>query len=353
MRTRILTLLLSLATLGATAQQAVELKQKSLSRWDIGTANFSGITPLGNNRFALVSDKEPADGFFVFRIFQDSISGQIEDVQLEHFAGNVRARLDAKGLSVRDCEGIAYMPETGTVFISGEGDQQILEYAPDGQPTGRGLAIPAIFALERIVPNYGFEALCYDAAAQRFWTTTESTLRADGPAVTPLLPAATNLLRLQSFGADLQPAAAYAYRMDAGQTKRQGRLYALGVPALCALPDGRLLVLEREVDISPNYLNSRVECKFFVVNPAEGWKIDSATDLAKLDPNKFLTKTLIAHFTTRLTAFKRSFANYEGMCLGRPLADGRQTLILVSDSQGNAGKGPIRLKDFLKVLVLP
>ena len=60
------------ATLAATAQQAVELKQEKLSKWDIGTANYSGIAPVGDGRYLLVSDKEPSDGFFIFTITQES-----------------------------------------------------------------------------------------------------------------------------------------------------------------------------------------------------------------------------------------------------------------------------------------
>ena len=56
----------------AAAQQAVDLGQVSLSKWKIGTGNYSGIAPMGDGRYAVVSDKEPADGFFVFRIDRPS-----------------------------------------------------------------------------------------------------------------------------------------------------------------------------------------------------------------------------------------------------------------------------------------
>ena len=61
----------------AFAQSAVELKQQPLSKWNIGSANYSGITRLGENRYALVSDKEPADGFFLFRIDQNAATGEV------------------------------------------------------------------------------------------------------------------------------------------------------------------------------------------------------------------------------------------------------------------------------------
>lgn len=345
--------LLGLAALAAQAQQAVDLGQTALSKWNIGAANYSGIAPLGDGRYAVVSDKEPTDGFFVFRIDQNTTTGAIASVYLESFKGNTSPKLDANGLSIRDCEGIAYLPTAGTVFISGEGDQAILEYGMDGQPTGRRLNVPTIFGIDKIVPNYGFEALTYSSHTHRFWTTTESTLPSDGAAAGPQHPGAQNLLRLQAFDDNLQPAGQYAYRMDRGKADDFGKIYVYGVSEMTALDDGRLLVLEREADISQGYLSSQVICKLFLVDPTQGWQIDSSTDLKKLDPNRFLIKTLLTTFTTKYTPFNHSFANYEGMCLGDRLPDGRQTLILLSDSQGGYGKGPFRLNDYIRVLILP
>lgn len=69
MKRLLLTSVLLLSALSSiSAQTALELKQQSLSRWNIGAAQYSGITALGGNRYALVSDKEPTDGFFLFRI---------------------------------------------------------------------------------------------------------------------------------------------------------------------------------------------------------------------------------------------------------------------------------------------
>ena len=332
--------------------KAEELKQVSLARWGVGAGQYSGIASIGQNRFAVVSDKEPADGFFVFRIEQDGQTGEITDVSLEGFYGNQSPEVDANGISIRDCEGIAFCPTRESLFISGEGDQEILEYTLLGQPTGRKLNVPSIFASDKISPNSGFEALTYDSLRHRFWVTTESTLPADGTAASSLHPGVANILRLQSFGDDLQPLSQYAYRMDTGKADNFGGIYTFGVPAIEVLPDGRLLVLEREIDISKNYLNSTCRCKLFCVNPAEGYQIDSSCDLTALDPNKFLVKHLLADFSTRLTAVKYNFANFEGMCLGRPLDDGRLSLLLISDSQGGYKKGPVHLKDYVKVILL-
>lgn len=347
-----LALLTISASLNVAAQTARELKQVSLSKWGIGTSSYSGITSLGGNRYALVSDDTPADGFFIFRIDQNATTGEVTQVYMESFQGNSHPKVNADGRSMRDCEGIAFFAPKGTLFISGEGDQRILEYNMDGQPTGRELNVPQIFSRQNIINNYGFESLCYDAHAHRFWTTTESTLPSDGPAASEAHPEAQNLLRLQAFDDNLQPVAQYAYRMDRGQSSDFGKIYVYGVSEMAPLPDGRLLILEREANVTHGGLSSTARCKLFWVNPQESEQIDSNTDLKTLDPNIFLDKHLLADWTTQVQPFHLNFANYEGMCLGRTLNDGRQTLLLVNDSQGGYRKGPFRLKDYIKVIVL-
>ncbi len=334
------------------AQQAVEHRQVSLGKWGIGTGNFSGITPLGDDRYAVVSDKEPADGYFVLRIRQDSIMGRVEDVELESYCGNPSPLLDEKGLSLRDCEDVAFFPTAGTLFICGEGDQRILEYDSLGHLTGRELAVPPIFSRAKIIGNYGFEALTYSPSNHCFWTITESTLPADGSCASPQNKRVQNLLRLQAFGDDFQPLAQYPYRMDMPKIVKYGSTYAMGVSAITALPDGDLLVLERELNVSEAYFASTAECKIFRISPSTSWQIDGNTQLSTLDPNKFLVKQLIANFTTKLTPVCYNFANYEGMCLGRRLADGRQTVLLINDSQAALGRRVIHLKDYIKVLIV-
>lgn len=349
---KIASLFLSLFTLTAMAQSAKVLKQVPLSKWGIGTAQYSGIAPIGSNRYAVVSDKEPTDGFFIFRIIQNETTGEVVYVYLEGFKGNPQPHIDANDISIRDCEGIAYMPSSKSVFISGEGDQEILEYSLNGQPTGRKINIPTIFNLKNIVPNYGFEALSYNETTHRFWTTTESTLPIDGYAESPIHPNVQNILRLQSFNDELQPMEQYAYRMDKGRTDKFGKVYVMGVPEITALPDGQLLILEREANITESGLNSKVNCKLYIVNPTNSHQIDSSINLSQVDQNHFLIKKLLANWKTKAQPFHFTFANYEAMCLGQTLTDGRKTLLLLCDSQGGYHKGPFHLKDYIKVIIL-
>ncbi len=65
--------------------------------------------------------------------------------------------------------------------------------------------------------------------------------------------------------------------------------------------------------------------------------------------NDLLQKQLITEFYTKINVTNRSFANYEGICVGPQLKDGRILLLLVADSQ-NQYKG--YLKDWFRTVAI-
>lgn len=257
--------------------------------------NYSGIAPLGNDRYAVVSDKTAEDGFYVFRIMTDTIQGRITEVENEGFRSS--------GLPNRDMEGICYRPTTNTVFISGEKDNEVYEYSLEGQRTGRKLEMPEPF--HQADHNYGLESLTYDTQRHLFYTTTEHPLKGD------------SLLRIQSFGDDLKPLRQYLYRPDAPISSK----YIYGVSELCALNDGRLLVLERQIRIPRLKLGASTMIRIYEVKPEE---------------EPFLEKHLLTEFRTHMNLFNRRFGNYEGLCQLSP-----SLLLLIADSQD-------RYKGFLR-----
>lgn len=303
----------------------------------VPAGNYSGIAHIGGNEYAVVSDKSETDGFFVFRIDVDTISGEIKDVVNTGFRGDKMRNAD--------CEGIVYVPSTSTFLISREADNTIAEYTPEGLATGRTLDVPQVFK-EGMTGNYGFESLAYDRQSHLFWTMNESTLKGDGERAEALY-SVSNILRLQSFDDDLQPAGQYFYRTDATISDSEASNYAAGVSEVTAVGNGRLLVLEREFFVPKMKIGAFVNCKIYEVQP------DSIHAVASDEPfsvgKAVLPKRLIHSFTTKLTLFNRSLANYEGMCLGPSLADGSRALILLSDSQNQyAGV----LKDWFKTIVI-
>ena len=314
-----------LMPLTVIAQEVTLLKQKAFPK-TVSAGNYSGITWLGASRYAIANDKSPTAGFYLMTIETDSITGELLTVREDTFL--------TSGLPNRDEEGICYMPESQTVFVSGEADQEIIEYNLQGQLTGRKLNIPEIF--KTAYKNGGFEALTYQPKTHRFWTTSEFTLKADGEKPT-IERKIKNRLRLQSFGDDLQPKEQYWYESDSTIIKKQKGRSIVGVSGLAALDDGRIVVLEREMYFPKKQIGSFAHVKLYVVNPT----------LHK--PGEILSKTLLTEFRTKVNLTRRSFANYEGICVGPKLADGRQLLILVCDSQ-NQYRGV--LKDWFKTVIL-
>jgi uncharacterized protein YjiK len=307
------------------AQQTVLNKQRNFHK-TVPAGNYSGITWLGDDRYAVVNDKSRTAGFHLMTIRIDDTTGDIKEVRADSFLTSHQPN--------RDEEGICYVPQSNTIFVSGEADGHILEYNLDGQLTGRQLNIPVIFSSKH--GNRGFEALTYNATTHRFWTTTENTLQIDGemPNIKRKIP---NLLRLQSFADDLQPRDQYWYMTDSSTVSSEEGKSTYGVSGLAALDDGQIIVLEREIYQKPNNIGSFVHVKLYVVNPA----LQRDGDL--------LQKQLITEFRTKINVTDRSFANYEGICVGPRLNDGRLLLMLVADSQDQY-KG--YLKDWFKTIAV-
>lgn len=331
------------ATVKVGAQQL--LSQVDMSRYAVPAANYSGITPLGADSFAVVDDKSEADGFYVFHIGIDKESGKIQYVRR---GGFVYDRTDVTDMIRRrraDCEDVAYVEGSNTVFIASEEEQEVKEYTLDGRLTGRRLAVPEQMGKSKIAHNQGFEALSYNAKTQRFWLTTESALPADGGD-------SVDVVRMVSFSESLQPDRQWVYRMEPPELKR-GLYYAHGIPAVTALDDGRLLVLERELTVPKGYIGARTVLKIYAVNPTKTPSVGWETRLAALTEDSVLKKTPVCRFTTSLNLTRRNYANYEGMCLGPKLNNGRQTLLLLNDSQAGAGNALYHLKDYLKIILLP
>lgn len=332
----IMSFVMSPVAVPAQTEVVKECPQKSFPN-NIPAGNYSGITHISGNEYAVVSDKSETDGFFIFNIDVDSVSGEITDVKNLGFYGD--------NMNNSDCEAIVYVPSASTFFISREADNVIAEYTSEGKATGRKMNVPQIYN-DGIAGNYGFESLAYDEQYHLFWTINESTLNGDGERANSV-NGVSNILRLQSFDDDLQPKQQFFYKMDAPISNSESSNYAMGVSEITALGDGRLLVLEREFFVPKAKLGAFVQCKLYEVKPEDSMAVANGNEIT--DDAIFLPKRQVCSFITRLGLFNRSLANYEGMCLGPRLSDGSIVLILVSDSQNQyAGI----LKDWFKTFVI-
>lgn len=384
------------------------ITQIALGLWSIAPGNYSAITPVEDGVYAIVDDKDPVDGYKLLTLQIDSVKGKLIRASIHEPEGMTQRRADGVGTR-RDCEGACYYPARGTVFVSGEAHQDILEYDREGNPTGRHLAVPECMSRTKIANNLGFEALSYNAQQHRFWTTTESMLPADGsllPTIdatqyNPLHPlqttppshpeqadahhphpAAAHMLhdgqeiiieheeipaseapvrttehdpehrlniRLLSFNERLQPDRSYIYTIDPPTTGRRKGNGVHGVASILALDNGKLLVLEREGFCPKWKLGAFVNHKIYVVDPRQEQPVSLDTPMSEVQPDQIVHKQLLVEFKTRLSLFRRTLANYEGICLGPRLTDGRQTLLLIADSQNGMGNFLFHLKDYIGI----
>lgn len=377
LRCNILTIFLAFSLLAGAQDWKVvrENPQKAFLK-TVAAGNYSGIAHLHDDIYAVVSDKSDSALYFNFRIQVNPKTGELEQVENLGFTERTDGTLnDGKpwlGLEKGfDHEAIVKVSDS-TLVIASEGycrlkEIPILPTSADAAKVGYQQNLwESRWPSSDFYPNYNFESLAFDSIRQYLWTIPESTLRKDGQPATPQ-NGLTNQLRLMrldwgkikedsnkeeyseqvSSKKDSRYMMTYAYQMDQPSTHKKADIYVMGVSELCVLPDGQLLVLEREAFIPKIKIGAFCKCKFYLINPLNSEEFSMKEKFSSDTP--FLKKRLLTEWKTGLSLSKRSFANYEGMCLGPKLEDGSQVIILLSDSQDQyAGV----LKDWFKTIVI-
>ena len=367
LRCSILTIFLAFSLLAGAQDWKVvrENPQKAFPK-TVAAGNYSGIAHLHDDIYAVVSDKSDSALYFNFRIQVNPKTGELEQVENLGFTERTDGTLNdgkpwlgqEKGF---DHEAIVKVSDS-TLVIASEGYCRLKEYpilpiSADAAKVGYQQNLwESRWASSDFYPNYNFESLAFDSVRQYLWTIPESTLRKDGQPATPQngLANQLRLMRLdwgkmkeESSKETLPYMTTYAYQMDQPSTYKKADIYVMGVSELCALPDGQLLILEREAFIPKIKIGAFCKCKLYLINPlnSDGFSMEEKFSA----DTPFLKKRLLTEWKTGLSLSKRSFANYEGMCLGPKLEDGSQVVILLSDSQDQyAGV----LKDWFKTIVI-
>lgn len=378
LRCNILTMFLAFSLLAGAQDWKVvrENPQKAFLK-TVAAGNYSGIAHLHDDIYAVVSDKSDSALYFNFRIQVNPKTGELEQVENLGFTERTDGTLnDGKpwlGLEKGfDHEAIVKVSDS-TLVIASEGYCRLKEYpilpiSADAAKVGFSQNLwESRWASSDFYPNYNFESLAFDSVHQYLWTIPESTLRKDGQPATPQngLANQLRLMRLnwgkikedsnkEEYSEQVSSkkdsrymTTTYAYQMDQPSTHKKADIYVMGVSELCALPDGQLLVLEREAFIPKIKIGAFCKCKLYLINPLNFEEFSMKEKFSSDTP--FLKKRLLTEWKTGLSLSKRSFANYEGMCLGPMLEDGSQVVILLSDSQDQyAGV----LKDWFKTIVI-
>lgn len=377
LRCSILTIFLAFSLLAEAQDWKVvrEHPQKAFPK-TVAAGNYSGIAHLHDDIYVVVSDKSDSALYFNFRIQVNPKTGELEQVENLGFTERTDGTLnDGKpwlGLEKGfDHEAIVKVSDS-TLVTASEGYCRLKEYpilpiSADTAKVGYQQNLwESRWPSSDFYPNYNFESLAFDSVHQYLWTIPESTLRKDGQPATPQngLANRLRLMRLDwgkmkenrnkegyseqvSSKKDSRYMMTYAYQMDQPSTHKKADIYVMGVSELCVLPDGQLLVLEREAFIPKIKIGAFCKCKLYLINPLNSEEFSMKEKFSSDTP--FLKKRLLTEWKTGLSLSKRSFANYEGMCLGPMLEDGSQVVILLSDSQDQyAGV----LKDWFKTIVI-
>lgn len=377
LRCNILTMFLAFSLLAGAQDWKVvrENPQKAFPK-TVAAGNYSGIAHLHDDIYAVVSDKSDSALYFNFRIQVNPKTGELERVEnlgfTERTDGNLNDGKPWLGLVKGfDHEAIVKVSDS-TLVIASEGYCRLKEFpilptSADAAKIGYQQNIwESRWPSSDFYPNYNFESLAFDPVHQYLWSIPESTFRKDGQPATPQNGLA-NRLRLMRLNwgkmkedsnkeeyseqvnskKDSRYMMTYAYQMDQPSTHKKADIYVMGVSELCVLPDGQLLVLEREAFIPKIKIGAFCKCKLYLINPLNSEVFSMKEKFSSDTP--FLKKRLLTEWKTGLSLSKRSFANYEGMCLGPMLEDGSQVVILLSDSQDQyAGV----LKDWFKTIVI-
>lgn len=279
---------------------------------DIPAGNYSGITRLKGNSYAIVSDKDGKGGYFKFTIEIDS-NGNITSVKNNGFR-----ELEEKN---KDQEAIAYNPDNHHIYIGCEETDEIVEY---DILNGKKIDTLCIDEYKRNgVHNRKIESLAFDRKRQSLFTINEGPLKGDNHL----------MLRLIEIDTDMKRKMQYTYILDTPLDDGPcvDDSHAFGVAELLSLGDGTLLVLEREFKVEDMKIGSWVMNKIFRIRPGK------------------LNKQFITGWRTSLNVSDLGLANYEGMCLGPQLKDGRQVIIICADSQNRYGGV---LRDWFKTVII-
>jgi 3-phytase len=251
--------------------------------------------------------------------------------------------LDANGnpfteLSL-DPEAIA-LTNDGTVFITSEGEASAARLTNPfinefNLTTGRqvsSLPVPRKFLPELGVSgirnNLAFESLTITPNQRYLFTATENALVQDGPAASLTDESPARIIQYDLVTG--QPVQEFVYFTDpvAAAPNPAGSFSTNGLVELLAIDNtGTLLALERS--FSTGVGNS---IKLYQVQTQGAVDVSSLNSVNGLEPDPAVEKKLLLDFAD----LGITLDNIEGLTFGPKLADGRQSLIIVSDNNFSA-----------------
>ena len=284
----------------------------ALSSGATAAAELSGLTYAGGTSYYAIGDNG-ATSIWTADIAVNAATGQISSASV---TGSISAGLGT------DSEGIAFRSGTSSVFVSDEVDSTIKEFSVTTGANLSSVAVPAIYSASNLQGNFGLESLSLGGG--NLWTANEEALTNDGSLSST---SAGSWVRLQRFDGTMGASGQWAYRTDPISAVNSSRtVECSGVSDLLALPTGELLVLERELayDAASPFRSRLYEVDFTGASS----NVDGVANLS-LGGFTAVSKRWLweGNFLTE---------NFEGITLGPTLADGSQSILLISDNGSGA-----------------
>ncbi len=291
----------------------------AIGKYDIANVpsdqeGLSGITWAGGNTFYAAEDS--GGRLHKLTINIDLSSGSITG------SPNDDSQVTLNGRT--DIEGVAYAG-SNQVYVSDETGATITKYNVSGGSATGSIAVPDIYTAYRT--NKSLESLTRQSNGSSIWTANEEALNGtttggtsvdDGPEADVTH---RTVVRLQKFNSSLNPAGQWAYQTEKVQALKGNR----GVSDLCVLPDGQLLVLEREAYWNGGLWGDTIDYRsaIYLVD------FSGATDVSNITSLNGASYTPVS----KSLLWSANFDNYmfEGLCLGPQLNDGSYELLMISD----------------------
>lgn len=307
-----------------------------VSRSGSSGTEISGISWAGGNKYYVVNDTSTEVKLYEAEITLGS-NGSISSFAFKN-------GVELSG--VTDLEGCAWDPASGNVWVSSEGSTaSIREFDPTTGNSLRVAELPPVVK-NNMRGNFKLEALTISGDGLTMWAANEEALSCDGAVSTTPRATGGTTVRLIKFTrpsvyGEWTAVAQYAYKTYGLNTPlAYHNVQRSGVAGLCALPDGQLLVLEREcsgmtANQDPNSLWDGLATHFTIaVCLADYSNASDVSTLPSLDG-----ATYVPVSKTNITGdLNTSTKNYEGICLGPRISDEKTALLFVSDGGSSAGK---------------
>ncbi len=298
-------------------------------RGDVPVTGLSGVTWLGEDRFAAIMDNSDRLLLFRLAVSPTGVPEAVSDLRVVVLG----ERLDYEDVAACPPRLLARITEKRRA----RGDSvpaDCLLVCEEQTPAIRAVDIDTgdLLGIVPIPPiaktrrhNRGLESLAVDPDGSHIWTATEEAVPADGPGSTATSGTVVRLMRIAVPGAEsAKGEAQFAYAVD--PPHRFVRVFTgeplSGVTALAVLDRGRLLVLERAAGPGlPPFFSSI----YLVETTAAPDVTDVPDGLAGRDE---------LHIAKQPLWQDALGCNVEGLCLGPTLPDGSRTLVAVADNGG-------------------